>query len=199
MTQAAVELLAIKKFTQEFSSAILSSEISIVIQTASSARNQWLHGWVLHVVQSKSNSSICGFKMKSKKENWSSRRQGLISIHQMFSLGSASSSLEYLQGQFQRFQQQNKFSIYNRFSQSQHHWCRRWEYCQSSYSPSAVMMLKNNLVSDSDKLQGVLKGFSHLLVEGANIKEIHKQTHLLILDIKSFIVVQMIMKFRERE
>ena len=37
MTQAAVESLAIKNFIQEFSSAILSAEISIVIQTDSSA------------------------------------------------------------------------------------------------------------------------------------------------------------------
>ena len=37
MTQAAVESLAIKNFIQEFSSAILSSSVSIVIQTDSSA------------------------------------------------------------------------------------------------------------------------------------------------------------------
>ena len=42
MTQAAVESLAIKNFIQEFSSAILSSSVRIVIQTDSSAGNQWL-------------------------------------------------------------------------------------------------------------------------------------------------------------
>ena len=41
MTQAALESLAIKNFIQAFSSAILSSSVSIVIQTDSSAENQW--------------------------------------------------------------------------------------------------------------------------------------------------------------
>ena len=65
----------------------------------------------------------------------------------------------------------NKFSIHSRFSQHQHHRRKRRQRCLSSRSPSATMMLKKNFVSDSDKLQGVSKGFSHLLIEGSNIKE----------------------------
>ena len=42
-------------------------------------------GRACHVVQSTSSPSIFGFKTRSKKANWNSRRLGLTSIHQMFS------------------------------------------------------------------------------------------------------------------
>ena len=58
MTQAAVESLATENFIQEFSSAILSSSVSIVIQTDSSAGNQWLQDWGYQDVQSISSSRI---------------------------------------------------------------------------------------------------------------------------------------------
>ena len=48
------------------------------------------------------------------------------------------------------------------------------------------MMLKKNFDSSSDKLQEASREFSHLLVEGAEIKE----TQVFIVVVVSFIMIQ---------
>ena len=91
-------------------------------------------------------------------------------------------------------------STHGSLTHSQQHRRQRRQCCQPSHSPSATMMLKNNFVSDSDKLQGVSGEFSHLFVKGAKVKQIQfKKIQLLIVVVKLIIMVQMFMKLRERE
>ena len=99
MTQAAVESLAIKKFIPEFSSAILSSAGSIVVQTDSSAGESMASRLGFHVVQSTSSSSIFGLRKNQRRqdeaqEGWNSL-QSIRCSHKLcssFSFRSASSS-----------------------------------------------------------------------------------------------------------
>ena len=104
VTQSAVSL-AIKNFIQEFSSAILSSSVSIVTQTDSSRRKSMASRLGIS-----SSSSTSGFRMESKRANWSSRRSELTSARQMFSQNGFQHQFfvriflifEYLQGQVQK-------------------------------------------------------------------------------------------------
>ena len=207
MTQAAVESLAIKNFIQEFSSAILSTLVSIVIQTDSSA--------------GRSMASRLGISRRSKpielkylwiqdevkegklqQEGWSSLQSVRCShkICSSISSRSTSSSFEILQGQFRKVKISSVISktsskfIPPSLSHPQHHRSRR-RRCQSSCSPSTTMMLKKNFDSGSDRLQEASKEFSHLLVEGAEIKEIRVFTVIIM----SLIVIQKFKTIRERE
>ena len=187
MTQASVESLAIKNFIQEFSSAILSASVSIVIQTDSSAGNQWLQDWEFQEDHGTSSSSIFGFRMRSRKANSNSRRSELTSILQTFSqnvfqhqflvsIFPVSISSRFIhKGQNQFFYQHNQvnqFSVHPTLSHPQHHLHRsRRRCCQASCSQS-TLIIKSIFVRDSVKHQDVSRGFSDLLVEGADQESI---------------------------
>ena len=135
--------------------------------------------------QNTSSSSICGFRMRSRKANSSSRRLELTSIPQTFlqnmfqlqflvSIFLVSISSRFLpkdQNQFFcQHTQVNQFSVHSTHSHPQHqlHHVRR-RRCQSSCSPS-TWIIKSIFVRDSGKHHEASKEFSHLLVEGAEIK-----------------------------
>ena len=162
MTQAAVESLAIKNFIQEFSSPILSSSVSIVIQTDSSAE--------------KTMASRLGISRRSKhielKYLWiqDEVKEGKLELKKVGThfnpsdvltkyvpasvLGQHLPRLNIFKvnssiGQNQFFCQHNQFSIQPTLSHPQHHRSRR-RRCQSSCSPS-TLIIKNNFVRDSVK------------------------------------------------
>ena len=64
---------------------------------------------------------------------------------------------------------------------------------------AAAMMLKKSFVLGSDKLQGASEEFSHLLVKGAEIKDIFKESQLFIVVIMTFIMIQKFKRVSERE
>ena len=185
MTQASVESLAIKNFIQEFSSVILSSSVSIVIQTDSSA--------------GKSMASRLGISRRSKhielKYLWiqDEIKEGKLELKKVEThfnpsdiltkyvpasvLGQHLPQLNIFKVPSQRSNQffcqhthVNQFSVHPTLSHPQHHLHRsRRRRCQSSCSPS-TLIIKSTFVRDSVKHQDVSKEFSHLLVEGAEIK-----------------------------
>ena len=123
--------------------------------------------------------------MRSRKANSSSRRSELTSIPQMFSqnifqlqflvnifLVSISSRFVHKsQNQFFcQHKQVNQFSVHPTHSHPQHqpHRSRR-RRCQSSCSLS-TLIIKSTFVRDSVKHHEASEEFSHLLVEGAEIK-----------------------------
>ena len=123
--------------------------------------------------------------MRSRKANWSSRRSELTSIPQTFSqnmfqlqflvsiflVSISSRFLPKDQNQFFcQHTQVNQFSVHPTHSHPQHqpHRSRR-RRCQSSCSLS-TWIIKSIFVRDSVKHHEASNEFSHLLVEGAEIK-----------------------------
>ena len=147
--------------------------------------NQWLQDSEFQGDQNTSSSSIYGLRMRSRRANSSSRRSELISIPQTFSqnmfqlqflvsiflVSTSSRFLSKDQNQFFcQHTQVNQFSVHPTHSHPQHqrHLVRR-RRCQSSCSLS-TLIIKSIFVRDSGKHQEASKEFSHLLVEGAEIK-----------------------------
>ena len=94
---------------------------------------------------------------------------------------------------FCQHNQFNQFSIHPTLSHPQHHRSRR-RRCQSSCSPSALI-IKNNFIRDSLKHQEASSGFSHLLVEGAEIKE----SQVFIIIVMSVIMIQKFKRITNQE
>ena len=109
MTQAAVESLAITNFIQEFSSAILSSLVSIVIQTASCREiNGFKIGQLTPFKAHRAQVSLDSGRSQRGQVGAQEGRNSLQSVrcsHKICSSVSSrptSCSFEYLQGQFQK-------------------------------------------------------------------------------------------------
>ena len=157
MTQAAVESLTNKKFIQEFRSAILSPEISIVTQTDSPVEKP---------MASQLGISRHSSKLDLKKVGAHFNPSDVLTKHAPASGLESTLLVSTSSKSVQAVHCHNQFSHHIRYCQYQHHRRQRPRRCQSSRSPSATMMLKKHFVSIFDKLQGVSEGYSHLLVEG---------------------------------
>ena len=190
MTQASVESLAIKNFIQEFSSAILSASVSIVIQTDSSAgksmasrlgisrRSKHIelkYLWIQdEIKEGKLELKKVGTHFNPRAQILQTFSQNMFQLQFLVNIFLVSISSRFLpkdQNQFFcQHTQVNQFSVHPTLSHPQHQLHRsRRRRCQSSCSLS-TLIIKSIFVRDSVKHHEASEEFSHLLVEGAEIK-----------------------------